>query len=153
LAGLIDQAFGAEGEWEQSEPCGFGEVARDGWAELRESAISLLGANELPNLLAVDREARCVFLPTHVQSMSLTLSCGAGLRCASLHGLRRELSELAERLGLPLDDDRLAAILQSDESAVVDPPDVVAFARLALAANEAVRRDCPLWLVGSPSAE
>jgi hypothetical protein len=25
---------------------------------------------------------------------------------------------------------------------------VMTFARLALAANEAMRRDCPLWLVG-----
>ena len=28
------------------------------------------------------------------------------------------------------------------------PPELIAFAKLALAANEAVRRDSPLWLVG-----
>jgi hypothetical protein len=36
-----------------------------------------------------------------------------------------------------------------DDGPVADAPEVVAFARLALAANEAMRRDCPLWLVGA----
>ena len=35
-----------------------------------------------------------------------------------------------------------------DDGFVADSPEVLAFARLALAANEAVRRDCPLWVVG-----
>jgi hypothetical protein len=35
-----------------------------------------------------------------------------------------------------------------DDGWVADAPEIRAFARIALAANEAVRRDCPLWLVG-----
>ena len=31
---------------------------------------------------------------------------------------------------------------------VADAPEILTFARLALAANEATRRDCPLWVVG-----
>ena len=34
------------------------------------------------------------------------------------------------------------------DGCVADALENVTFARLALAANEAVRRDCPLWLVG-----
>ncbi len=35
-----------------------------------------------------------------------------------------------------------------DDGWVADAPEILTFARLALAANEATRRDCPLWLVG-----
>ncbi len=84
--------------------------------------------------------------------MSLPLSIGGPLRCASLHGLRGELEELAARWDLPLDDEALLDLLRvhndPDDGFVADAPEVVSFALLALAANEAVRRDCPLWLVG-----
>ena len=67
-------------------------------------------------------------------------------------GLRNELSELAERWELPLDDDGLHDLLRvahdPDDGWVAEPPEVMTFARLTLAANEAMRRDCPLWLVG-----
>jgi hypothetical protein len=73
------------------------------------------------------------------------------LHCASLPGLRTELAELAERWELPLDDEGLQELLQvsndPDDGFVADSPEVLAFARLALAANEATRRDCPLWVV------
>ena len=72
--------------------------------------------------------------------------------CASLPGLRGELAELAERWELPLDDEALNDLLHvsrdPDDGWVADAPDVLAFARLVLAANEAVRRDCPLWVLG-----
>ena len=77
------------------------------------------------------------------------------LRCASLLGLRNELAELAERWDLPLDDAGLQALLRvardPDDGWVADPTEILTFARLALAANEAMRRDCPLWLVGRAS--
>ena len=38
--------------------------------------------------------------------------------------------------------------LDPDDGWVADPPEILTFARLVLAANEAMRRDCPLWLVG-----
>ena len=63
-----------------------------------------------------------------------------------------ELSELAHRWDLPLDDDGLRELLRvahdPDDGCVADAPEILTFARLALAANEAVRCDCPLWLVG-----
>ena len=53
---------------------------------------------------------------------------------------------------LPLDDEGLQELLQRsqdpDDGWVADAPEILTFARLALAANEATRRDCPLWLVG-----
>ena len=67
-------------------------------------------------------------------------------------GLRHELAELAERWELPMDDEGLHELLRvatdPDDGWVAEPPEVMTFARLALAANEAMRRDCPLWLVG-----
>ena len=78
---------------------------------------------------------------------------GAPLSCASLPGLRTELALLAERWELPLDDEGLTELLNvacdPDDGFVADAPEILTFARLALASNEAVRRDCPLWLVGS----
>jgi hypothetical protein len=152
VAGLLDHAFGAEGDWEGSAPRQFGELSGSSWSEFQEKAVAELGADALPNLLGLGEDGRGVFLPANVQAVALPLSGGEPLRCASLPGLRRELAELAECWELPLDDHGLTEILHihqdPDDGFVADPPEVLTFARLALAANEAVRRDCPLWLVG-----
>src|SRR4051812_4728831 len=105
VADLLDQAFGAEGDWEGTTPRQFGEMAGASWAEFQDRAVAELGVDELPNLLALGAEGRGVYLPTHVRAVSLPLSAGGPLRCASLPGLRRELAALAERWELPLDDD------------------------------------------------
>jgi len=150
VACVLDNAFGAEGDWEGVPPRHFGESGRDGWAELQKRAVEELGCDYVANLLALGNDPRGVYLPTHVRAVSLPLSRGESLKCASLPGLRRELGELAERWELPLDDDGLNAVIaeDSDDGGVVNAPEIIVFARLALAANEAVRRDCPLWLVG-----
>lgn len=152
VACVLDNAFGAEGDWEGMAPCQFGELCDTGWADLQERAVQELGRDALTNLLALGAEGRGVYLPTHVRAVSLPLSQGEPLRCASLPGLRRELAELAERWELPLDDDALRDVLNvgqdPDDGWVADAPEILTFARLVLAANEAVRRDCPLWLLG-----
>jgi hypothetical protein len=152
VAAVLDQAFGAEGEWEGVPPLHFGELAGSGWSDLQRRIVDELGADAVPNLVALGEEGRGVYLPAHVRTVSLPLSKGAALRCASLPGLRSELAELAERWDLPLDDEGLKALLNvqldPDDGSVAYAPEILAFARLALAANEAVRRDCPLWLVG-----
>src|SRR4051794_23306717 len=152
VAGLLDHAFGAEGEWEVAPPVHYGEQADTGWAELQRRAEDELGAEAVTNLLAIGPEGGGVYLPAHVQAVSLPLSAGSPLRCASLPALRSELADLATRWDLPLDDQGLKDLLQvhldPDDGWVADSPETVAFARLALAANEAVRRDCPLWVVG-----
>jgi hypothetical protein len=152
VAGLLDHAFGAEGDWEGVPPLHFGELIGTGWTDLQRRGVVALGSEMVPNLLALGEEGRGVYLPAHVQAVALPLSAGSTLRCASLPGLRGELAELAERWDLPLDDDGLKELLQihrdPDDGWVADSPEILAFARLALAANEAVRRDCPLWVVG-----
>jgi hypothetical protein len=152
VAGLLDNAFGAEGDWEGAPPRHFGELAESVWTDLQKRAIEELGTDAVPNLLAMGADGRGVYLPAHVQAVSLPLSAGAALRCASLPGLRRELADLAERWDLALDDEALQDLLNvhmdPDDGWVADAPEILTFARLALAANEAVRRDCPLWLVG-----
>ena len=79
-------------------------------------------------------------------AVSLPTSAGA-LRSASLPGLRRELAELAARWDIPLDDASLRDVLRTfadpDDGPVADAPEALAFARLALAANEAVEEGLP----------
>ncbi|HEU5118275.1 MAG TPA: hypothetical protein VFT74_16775 [Isosphaeraceae bacterium] len=157
VAGVLDNAFGAENEWEGTGPRAFGDLIGSSWADFQTRAVEELGKNELPNLLAMNAEGGGVYLPAHVQPVSLPLSAGKGLRCASLPGLRRELVALAERWDLPQEDEALRDILRvaqdSVDGPVADLPEVLTFARLMLAANEAVRRDCPLWLVGDAGEE
>ncbi len=152
VAGILDQTFGAEGDWEGVSPRPFGELAGQSWAEFQLQAIAELGAENVPNILALCENVRGVYLPAHVQTVTLPLSAGGPLRCASLPGLREELSELAERWDLPLDDNGLADLLRiyedPDDGPVADAPEVITFARLALASNEAIRKDCPLWIFG-----
>jgi hypothetical protein len=152
IAGVLDHAFGAEGDWEGGPPRHFGELAGTGWDDLQRRAAEELGRDAVPNLLALGEDGRGVYLPAHVQAVALPLSAGAPLRCASLPGLRRELAELAERWDIALDDEALKDLLgvhqDPDDGWVADAPEILTFAHLALAANEAVRRDCPLWLVG-----
>lgn len=143
VAGLLDCSFGAEGEWEGPAPRGYGTLGEGPWAALQARAAAELGAAEVPNLLAMGFEGRGVYLPAHVCAVSLPLSAGGPLRCASLPGLRAELEALADRWGLPVDDDALDERMRG-----ADDPAVLAYARLAMAANEAVRRGCPLWLLG-----
>ncbi|MDR3637908.1 MAG: hypothetical protein P4L84_29150 [Isosphaeraceae bacterium] len=152
VACVLDNAFGAEGDWEGAAPRQFGELGDTGWADLQQQAVQVMDRDALPNLLALGAEGRGVYLPTHVQAVALPLPKGESLRCASLPGLRRELAELAERWELPLDDDALRDLINvgqdPDDGWVAEAPEVLTFARLVLAANEAVRRDCPLWLLG-----
>ncbi|MFO0957820.1 MAG: hypothetical protein U0800_10230 [Isosphaeraceae bacterium] len=158
VAVVLDRAFGGEGEWERDDSCHFGEMAGTSrWEEFQARAAGELGRDEVPNILAIGGDGRGAYLPAHVGAVSLPLSGGQALRCASLPGLRRELAELAGRWGLPLDDQGLRDILRvdldPDDGFVADDPTVLTFARLALAANEAVRRDCPLWLVDRPGED
>ncbi len=147
VVGVLDRAFGAEGEWESAGTSRFGDLndAED-WAKFQKRAISTLGRDEVANILALGEEGRGVFLPAHVRAISFKLSTGQTLRCASLPGLRRELANLADEWFLPLDDEGLSKVLEFARE--TDEPAVATYARLALASNEAVRRDCPLWLVG-----
>jgi hypothetical protein len=152
VAVLLDNAFGAEGDWEGVPPRHFGELEGPSWCDLQRRAVAELGADAVPNLLAPGPEGAGVYLPQHVRAVSLPLSRGEALRCASLPGLRSELAELAARWELPLDDQGLEDLLRiyqdPDDGPVADSPELLVFARLALAANEAVRKDCPLWLRG-----
>jgi hypothetical protein len=153
VAGVLDHAFGAEGDWEGVTPRHFGELIGSGLTELKDRAAAELGFDAIPNLLALGEDGCGVYLPAHIQAVTLPLSANRPLRCASLPGLREELAALADRWDLPLDDEGLLDILHvyrdPDDGWVADAPEFLTFARLALAANEAVRRDCPLWLVGA----
>ena len=143
VAGLLDHAFGEEADWEGCDPSDFGEVIAHEWSALQDRAIEELGREAVPNLLAFGPGERGVYLPADVQSVSLPLRQGKPLCCASLPGLRAELEELAGRWGQSLDD----AVLREVLAATVETaPERLGLARFALAANEAARRDCPLWL-------
>ncbi len=145
VALVLDHAFGAEGDWELAPLTEPGELAIAGWSRLVERAVEELGEDLAPNLAAMHSIASGVFLPANVQATAFRLTAGPDLRCASLPGLRNELADLAARWGISLDEIDLRELL---EPAADDVPEVApSFARLALAANEAARRDCPLWLI------
>lgn len=148
----LDNAFGPDQNWEEAASREFGEMAESGLVKLQDLAIKELGVESVTNLLAMGSDGRCVYLPAYVRTISLPFAAGKSLRCASLPGLRRELGELAARQGFPIDDDSLRDLLNgvedSDDQFSAPVSGVAAYARLALAANEAVRKDCPLWLVG-----
>src|ERR1700722_3182775 len=76
VAGVLDNAFGAEGDWEGVAPRHFGELVDSGWAELQSRAAAELGADYVPNLLALGADGRGVYLPAHVRTVSLPLSAG-----------------------------------------------------------------------------
>ena len=82
VAGVLDNAFGAEGDWEGVTPRHFGELAEAGWTDLQMHAIEILGAESVPNLLALGQDGRGVYLPAHVRTVSLPLSAGPALRCS-----------------------------------------------------------------------
>ena len=148
VAALLDQAFGSEQEWEGDDLFPFGELGETDWAQFQTEAVATLGADALGNLLAMGAEGRGVYLPANLPAISLSTRTDGPLRCASLPGLRRELFELADRWELPVDDDAVTSLLDEEDSALAPAPEHMAFARLILAANAAMRRDCPLWLVG-----
>jgi hypothetical protein len=148
FATLLDQSFGADEEWESGDRSLFGELDATDWTALQSAAVATLGADALGNLLSLSNTGRGVFLPANVRTVSLSTRAGQTLRCASLPGLRRELFELADRWELPVDDEALAELLAEDDGPLALAPEHAAFARLMLASNEAMRRDCPLWLVG-----
>src|SRR5262249_18496601 len=83
VAEVLDHAFGDEGEWEGSPALSYGELADTGWSELQGRAIEELGLDAIPNLAALGEDGRGVYLPAQVQTISLPLSAGAPLRCAS----------------------------------------------------------------------
>ncbi len=143
VTGVLDHAYGCECDWERAPIDTLGELTTAGWSRLVGLAIVALGADMTTNLTALRDGGRGVFLPAHVQAASFPLSAGEALRCASLPGLRTELAELAERWRLPLDEPGLRELIEAGDG---DGEHEI-FARVALAANEAARRDCPLWLI------
>src|SRR3954471_12056232 len=60
VAGLLDHAFGAEGDWEGVPPLHFGELIGSGWTDLQRRAVDALGSVMVPNLLALGDEGRGV---------------------------------------------------------------------------------------------
>ena len=152
VARALDRAFGSEGEWEGMAGRRFGELAPEVLADLARRAVDELGTYAVGNLATIAAgNGIGVFLPAHVEAVSFPLSDGRPLRCASLPGLREELAALADRWDLPVDEPGLLELLRVYDDPVDGPVserlEDITFARLALAANEAARRDCPLWLL------
>ncbi len=110
VAGALDHAFGGEGDWEGTPPLHYGELALATWSELLRRAVAELGGETVPNLSALGEARRGVYVPAQVQAISLPVPGGEPLKCASLHGLRNELAELAQRWDLPLDDHGLQTL-------------------------------------------
>ena len=143
VAGLLDGAFAADTDWRDGTARLVGDLTPEAWGPFRRRALETLGVADSENLQALGEDGGEVYLPANVCSVSFPLTRGGSLRCASLPGLRRELAELAWCWELPYSEEELAARLDAGDAADEERT----FCLLALAANEALRRDCPLWLV------
>src|SRR4051812_22220956 len=76
VACVLDNAFGAEGDWE-GVPChDFGALDGSVWRHLQRRAVETLGYDSTSNLQALGDDGRGVYLPTHVRAVSLPLSNG-----------------------------------------------------------------------------
>ena len=62
VAGVLDNAFGAENEWEGTGPRAFGDLIGSSWPTSRLGPWKNWGTNELPNLLAMNAEGGGVYL-------------------------------------------------------------------------------------------
>ena len=145
VAAVLDHAYGAERDWEGVPPQRFGDPGVEGWPDLQARAEAELGPEGVPHLLSVPSAGQGVYLPALVEAAALPLTDGESLHCASLPVLRDELALLADRWSLAIEDEGLQALLGEGAGSTLE---VRAYAYLSLAANEAVRRDCPLWVVG-----
>ena len=63
VAGVLDNAFGAEGEWEGSPPLHYGELADAGWSELQRRAGESSGVEAIPNLTASENKGAASICP------------------------------------------------------------------------------------------
>ena len=145
VAGVLDNAF-AEGDWEGVPPTT--GTSRDRLGRSSARVLEVLGDDGATNLIALGVEGRGVYLPPKSRPHR-SRSRPAPLRCA-VSGLRHELAELASAGSYhwTTKDSKRSPSSATPMTAGLPTPRVLTFARLALAANEAVRRDCPLWLVG-----
>ena len=111
------------------------------------------GDDAVPNLLALGEEGRGR-LPARARPGRLAAALGRARRSAapacpaSAASWPSWPSAGTCRSTTTGSQDLLQVHRDPDDGWVADAPEILAFARLALAANEAVRRDCPLWLVG-----
>ena len=99
VAGVLDHAFGAEGEWEGSPPLHYGELADTGWSELQRRAIEELGNDTIPNLAALGEEGRGVYLPAQVQTVSFPALRAAGPEMCQSAGLAQRAVRAGRAVG------------------------------------------------------
>src|SRR5262249_60319430 len=76
VAGLLDNAFGAEGDWEGVPPLHFGELIGSGWTDLQKRAVDSLGRGAGPNLLPLGDEGRGGYLPPPVPAAAMPTPAG-----------------------------------------------------------------------------
>ncbi len=124
------------------------EVEWFGWAQLQQMAGAAIGRPSAPNLLSVDAW-RGVFLPMAIEPVSLEIDEDAWLQCASLPGLLGELEQLAAASLISTDPANLKRLwdkyngdMDADEGT-----EMMTFSQTLLAAQVAVQRGLPLWVV------
>lgn len=116
-----------------------------GWAQFQQMAVMALGQSNVPNILAVEAW-RSVYLPIHLEPVTIEVEEEVELQCASLPGLLVELEQLAASQAWSTDAASLRVLwkkyYEDDENI-----EIQTFIQLMLAAQAASERGMPLWVV------
>lgn len=116
-----------------------------GWAQFQQMATMALGMPNVPNILSVEAW-RSVYLPIHLEPVTILVDEDVELQCASLPGLMVELEALAASQAWASDPAGLRALWakhSQDDEAV----EIQTFIQLFLSAQVASERGMSLWVV------
>jgi len=126
------------------------ELAWSGWRKLQTSATEILGAEQIPHLLAVDAWFG-VYLGHRIEPITLEIGSGIPpLQCASLPSLIEEIELYGQTRELATEDERLKQMwttYMSDDNLVDRDFDVQVYLQLLHLARLGMKRRMPLWVV------
>jgi hypothetical protein len=126
------------------------ELGWSGWQQLQERAVTVLGEEKIPHLLALEAW-QGVYLPLPVNPIEITVEGNSTpLQCGSLPALVQELEQLAAIEKFPTDPDGLQSFWEKyaeDDDLIEEDMDIQTYIQLMLSAKIATSHKLPLWVV------
>lgn len=157
FAAQVQQEIEKQFQYSVPESTSFGdegyksdELGWSGWRKLQERAVAVLGAENVPHLLAI-AAWQGVYLPVPINPVEILIAGnGIPLQCGSLPALLEELEKLAEVQGFPIDQEGLEELWEKyaeDDDLIDEDVDIQTYSQLMLSAKVAVSQKLPLWVV------
>ena len=129
----------------EADPYYSEEVEWFGWAQFQQMAVMALGRDNVPSILSIEAW-RSVYLPIPMEPTTLEVDEETWLQCASLPGLLQELEALAASQAMATDRAGLQALWEKHRDDD-ETTEIQTFIQVFLAAQVAVERSLPLWVV------